>query len=262
MRKRFWVGALVGVVAVAGMGCSSNSDSGQSGGTTDPASLDFCLHWANDVCRLAYQCADSAAQDTSFHARYGKTQDDCWQSIEPLCASNQSGAQAFGPSCGPGKHVNSAAANTCTDALESDACADWTAAPAGTCDTVCSAAVGNTGGGGSGNGTGGAGSGGTANSSGGAPANPGSLATASDYCVAYNDTLCDRIFECDAAEAAALGGTVESCKSESAATCAGNPCPAGYDATSAAACLAAAKNGPCSQFMSDPPAVCTAACQM
>jgi len=44
---------------------------GAGNGQVDPASLDFCLAWANGVCRLAYLCVDTASQDVAFHERYG-----------------------------------------------------------------------------------------------------------------------------------------------------------------------------------------------
>ena len=264
---------LAGVVF--GLACSS---SGGSSGTAavDPAALDFCIQFGNDECRLAYLCVDAASQDAAFHERFGKSQnDDCWQTVQKRCTSNQSGSQAFGPSCGPGKKVNTDLASACTDSLESDACADWTAAPSGVCDAVCSTAVNPGGAGGTGavnpggaggtgaggTGAGGTGAGGTGTSAGGSTGNPSSVATAEDFCIAEQSVECDRVFECFATQAAAMYGTVAGCKATIASDCASSdPCPSSYDAGQAAGCLAATKTATCTQLTGPPPAVCTSAC--
>jgi len=259
-------------------GCGGNG-SDQGSASVDPATLDFCLHWANGVCRLAYLCVDASAQDAAFHARYGKSQDDCWQSVEKYCTSNQSGG--FGPGCGPGKKVNSTAANACTDDLDTDSCVDWAAAPGGACDAVCGTAntggAGGTGAGGTGaggthaggTGAGGTGAGGTGVSgAGGASvagssgnASTGSLATQREFCEVDQSVQCDRAFECFATAAAATFGTLAECKSLTISACAtGDYCPSSYDATQAAGCVAATKAATCEQLQGDPPAVCTAAC--
>jgi len=260
MRKLNLGGAAVVVLACA-LGCGgSGSDRGS--GTVDPASQDFCLHWANDVCRLAYLCVDAGAQDSAFHSRYGQSLDDCWQSVEKYCTSNQSGGQTFGPSCGAGKKVSTDLANLCTDSLEAETCASWTVAPAGACDAVCSAA-GNTGvagapgivSGGAGTGAGGmgSGSGGTSN---------GALATAGEFCTTQQTVLCERIFECLPARGAADYGTLADCKTQVVSICSSASfCTMSYDASKARLCVAAAKAATCEQLMGAPPEVCTSACQ-
>jgi hypothetical protein len=110
---------------------------GSGSGPTDPAASDFCLAYANGICRLAYICVDAADQDAAFHARYGASMDTCWMSINKLCASNQTGSNTFGPSCGAGKTLDQAASQTCIDDLFSMSCVDWKAAPAGGCEGVC-----------------------------------------------------------------------------------------------------------------------------
>src|SRR5262245_25621215 len=95
---------LAWLVLGLGLGCSSSSDKGSA--AVDPAAGEFCLDWANDVCRLAYLCVATTAQDAAFHARYGASQADCWEPLAKRCLSNQSGSDAFGPSCGPGKKLN------------------------------------------------------------------------------------------------------------------------------------------------------------
>src|SRR5947207_1050874 len=169
------------------LGCSSSSD---KGGAVDPAAGDFCIHWANEVCRLAYLCTDAAAQDAAFHARYGASNDSCWEGLEKRCETNQSGSTAFGPSCGPGKKVNADFESICTDTLQSEACALWMLTPSPTvCELVCSTnGIGpGTGGfgnaGGSSNGTGnapngGGGGAGNAPGAGGSGTAGGSLTTA------------------------------------------------------------------------------------
>ncbi|HEY0469488.1 MAG TPA: hypothetical protein VGC79_35105 [Polyangiaceae bacterium] len=240
---------------VLALGCSSSGSDKSGTAAVDPAAEDFCLHWANGVCRLAYQCVDPGAQDAAFHSRYGASQEDCWQSVEKYCTSNQTGSGSFGPSCGPGKKVNDALSSACTDGLEAESCSAWTALPAGPCDTVCSSAS-NTGG------AGGAGSGGAGPGSGGGSANTGSLATAADFCLAEESVQCERAFECQPTAAAAVYGTVAGCKAAVASECAsGGFCTGGYDASKAAGCVAAAKTATCAQLMGDAPEVCTSACK-
>jgi hypothetical protein len=250
-------------VVVLALGCSSASDKGSA--AVDPASEDFCLKWANAVCRMAYQCVDAGAQDAAFHSRYGATKDACWQSLEPRCTSNQSGGQAFGPSCGPGKKVNDTLADVCTDALDIESCVSWNVAPAGPCSAVCDAAgtVGGAGGPGSGNaGSGNAGSGNAGTGGiGGSSTSTGAVTTSRQFCDLEQSLLCDRIFECQP-EAAGLLGTLASCKSAAAADCAtsGEFCPGGYDATKGAQCVTLVKTSTCDQLMSEPEA-CVAACK-
>ena len=253
------------------LGCSSDKGSA----AVDPASEDFCLKWANDVCRLAYLCVDTGAQDAAFHSRYGASQDDCWQSVEKHCTSNQSGSQAFGPSCGPGKQVNDALANACTDGLESESCTVWTAAPAGPCGSVCSN-TGNTGGAASGTagtgaaglaaggssaaGAGGVSTGGSGTSMGGSSTSTGPVTTSRQFCDVEQSVQCDRIFECQP-QIAALLGTLADCKAAAASDCAsGEFCPGGYDASKGASCVTATKNATCDQLLGNPPEACTAAC--
>ena len=255
-----------GAVVLLGfaLGCSS-SDQGSA--AVDPAAADFCLHWANDVCRLAYLCVDAGAQDSTFHSRYGQSLDDCWQSVEKHCTSNQSGSQTFGPSCGAGKKVNADVASVCTDSLEAASCAVWTAAPAGACDAVCSTGssmgvAGGPGAGSGGAGTAGTSSGGAGSGSGGSGAGNGALATAREFCTAQQSVMCDRIFECTPAESAADYGTVADCKTKWASLCASTTvCTKSYDASKASACVAATKAATCAQLMGDPPEVCTSSCQ-
>jgi hypothetical protein len=249
---------------VLALGCSS-SGSNPGNGAVDPASLDFCLEWANGVCRLAYLCVDAGAQDSAFHSRYGSSKDDCWQSVEKYCTSNQTGSQTFGPSCGAGKEVNDDLASACTESLETATCADWTAAPAGTCGSVCNVAR-NGGAGGSpgagGSGSGGTGTGAAGMSSGGSGASTGSLSTPSEFCIAAQSATCDRIFECNAAAAAALFGTVADCKTTTTAECTTRDlCLGGYDATKAAGCMSELKGQTCQQLQGEVPAVCSEACK-
>ena len=112
-----------------GLGCSSSSDKGSA--AVDPAAEDFCLQWANEVCRQAYLCTDASAQDAAFHSRYGASKDNCWEGLEQRCKSNQSGSSAFGPSCGPGKKVSTDLASACTQSLQLETCSVWSVAPAG-----------------------------------------------------------------------------------------------------------------------------------
>jgi len=263
----------VGVVSalVLSVACGS-SGTGPGNPAVDPDALDFCLRWANDVCRMAYSCVAATAQDSAFHARYGKSMDDCWQSVEKYCTSNQSGSQTFGPSCGPGKKVDTTAASACADALETDTCAEWQAAPAGACDAVCSTSGASGGSGGmssGGSGTAGSGASGTPGSggsgtagSGASTGGAGSVATSTDFCNSQINVSCDRAFECDSASATAQFGTLAGCKALASIGCVGtDPCPGGYNATLAAACVAATKTATCAQLMGDPPTVCTSACQ-
>ena len=158
------------VMVVVGCGGGGSNKAAEQ---VDPASQDFCLDYANSVCRSAYLCTDAAAQDAAFHARYGSSADECWQGVEKVCTTNQSGSSAIGPSCGPGKTPN-ASAMTCTDGLQTQSCVEWLATPAGTgCQGACSAAsAGGTAGTAGGTGTGAGGSGGT--SSGGTATTGGS----------------------------------------------------------------------------------------
>ncbi|HYJ07670.1 MAG TPA: hypothetical protein VEX18_01640 [Polyangiaceae bacterium] len=257
---------LVGMVFV--WGCGSSNKAAEK---VDPASQDFCLDYANSVCRLAYLCSDASTQDDAFHARYGSSLDDCWQGIEKLCTSNQSGSTVFGPSCGPGKTVN-ASAMSCIDGLETQTCVEWMTTPAGTgCQGVCSAAGqgGTTGNGGSnGSGTGGGGtagnsSGGTSNggtSSGGTSSGPVSTATA--FCTVGGELQCERSFECDPEDSAATFGNLAGCKALIQAACtAEDPCPVSFDASLASACIAAIETATCTELMGPAPEICTSACE-
>jgi hypothetical protein len=234
------------------LGCSSSSSTSGTG-SIDPAAQDFCLQWANDVCRLAYLCVDAASQDAAFHARYGTSLDNCWNGIEKLCTSNQSGSQTFGPSCGPGKKVDTTTAQACSDTLAAESCTEWTAAPAGACGGVCSAS--NSGG------TGGSGATGTGTGGATTVGGSGSVATAVEYCSTSGNLTCDRAFECESAAATSQFGNLAGCKSLISAACgASDPCPSGYNATLGSACIAATKAATCQDLMGPAPDVCTSAC--
>jgi len=264
MPKPYLVG-VYSVVSLLALGCSSSSDQGNA--AVDPASQDFCLEWANGVCRLAYLCVDASAQDAAFHARYGNSKDGCWQSVEKFCTSNQTGSNTFGPSCGPGKKVNQELASACSLSLDAETCELWQAAPAGACTAVCSTPVQVTGAGGAGAGgsgnviTAGTGAGGSSNpSAGSGNTSTGSLPTAKDFCLAEESVQCDRVFECAPEQASQLG-TLADCKASSAADCAsGELCANGYDAAKAARCVAATKAATCEQLMGNPPSDCLTAC--
>lgn len=270
------------LVSLLVVGCGGGG-SQQAAQKVDPASEDFCLEYANSVCRLAYLCTDESTQDAAFHARYGSSLDDCWQGIEKLCTSNQSASTAFGPSCGPGQSLNATAA-ACTDGLESQTCLEWQTTPAGTgCQGVCSSASGGgaggtsgsggTGAGGSGNagsGAGGGSSGGNAGggagggssggNSGGSDGGPVNTATA--FCTVGGGLQCERSFECDPDGSAAAFGNVAGCKAFVQASCtAENPCPTSFDASLASACLAAFKMATCAELMGPAPQTCEAACE-
>jgi hypothetical protein len=229
---------LAAIGALLMLGCSGSSSGDK--GAIDPAAEDFCLQWANDECRLAYLCTDAAAQDATFHARFGSSMDDCWQGLEQRCKSNQNGSGAFGPSCGPGKSVNATAATACADNLPTQSCTTWTAAPAGGCDAVCSSTPTGTG---TGTGT-------------------GTVATAADFCMTRSMLGCDRVFECDPSSGAAVFGNVAGCKATTSADCTANPkCTMSYDPTLAAGCIAAIKAATCADLMGPTPTVCTSACK-
>jgi len=223
---------------------------GGSSAPVDPASSDACLAWANGVCRMAYACVDTTSQDAAFRALYGTGSDTCWQGLSKRCESNQPTSSAFGPSCGPGKTVNQAALTLCLDSLESMACADWAAAPAGGCETICSGTSSNpdagtkkdTGSGGS-----------------------GSVATQADFCSTYGNLVCDRGFECDPAGGASAFGSIDGCKGLVTYGCASNGssyCPGGYSSSLAATCLADMRAASCTAIVGDSaPASCTSACE-
>ncbi|HEX2674829.1 MAG TPA: hypothetical protein VHM25_28330 [Polyangiaceae bacterium] len=260
---------LVGLVLGLGLGCSSSSDKGST--AVDPAAEDFCLQWANEVCRLAYLCVDAGAQDAAFHARYGASKDDCWEGLEPRCKSNQSGSSAFGPSCGPGKKVNTDLASACTQSLELETCAVWMVAPAGACDLACAtvgagAGAGNAGGFGnvagfaSVAGFGNTGGAGNAPGAGGSGTSTGSLSTSREFCEVEQSALCDRVFECKPTEAAQLG-TLADCKASAVQDCADYEfCPTGYDATKGPGCVTFTKTATCSELSSGMPEICKSAC--
>jgi len=222
---------------------------GGSSAPVDPASLDACLAWANGVCRMAYVCVDTAGQDAAFHALYGTGSDTCWEGLSKRCQSNQPTSSAFGPSCGPGKTVNQATLTLCQDNLDGMACADWTAAPAGGCEGICSAPS-------SGPDAGSKKDGGTGG---------GSVATAQAFCGTYGNLVCDRGFECDPAGAASSFGTIDGCKGLITYSCASSGsdyCPGGYSSSLAATCLADVRAASCTAIINDaPPSSCTNACK-
>ena len=243
-----------------GLGCSSGSDKSTAG--ADPASEAFCTQWANEVCRLAYLCVDASAQDAAFRARYGASKDDCWEPLANRCMSNQSGSDAFGPSCGSGKKLNTDLSNACTEALELETCSIWMLAPSGGCELACNSVVagggaGNTGGFGN---IAGAGNAAGAGNVAGAGGTTGALATRKDFCNAENNVLCDRIFECDPT-AMTQYGTVANCKLVAGKDCeTASYCPNGFDASKAPGCVDATKNATCTELMGQPPEICTTAC--
>lgn len=262
---------VAGLVVTLGLGCSGSDKGSSNGGAVDPASQDFCLQWANEVCRLAYQCVDAAGQDAAFHARYGASNDVCWEGLAQRCESNQSGNTAFGPSCGPGKKVNTDLASACTDSLDLDVCTVWMAAPSGACDLVCATTVSGTGTGGAGNvaglggssnlgGSGNLGGASNPSGSGGSGTTTGSLATSRQFCEAEESVFCDRIFECNPTAASQLG-TLADCKASISDECASAEfCPGSYDASKAPACVTATQTLTCAELMTEP-MVCEQACQ-
>ena len=186
---------------------------------------------------------DASEQDDAFQARYGKSQDDCWQGVDEYCTSNQTGSETFVPSCGPGKQLNSDLASACIDSLASETCDEWPATPAGDCDSVCSSAS---------NPGSGEGSGDTSSDS---------TATARDFCKAVASSQCERLFDCKPAQADAVVD-VDECKAALGASCS-NPslCPGGYDAEKGAACVMATKTATCEELMGPAPEACSTACQ-
>jgi hypothetical protein len=248
---------LASVMVVVGCGGGSNSTEEK----VAPESQDFCLDYANGVCRLAYLCTDATSQDAAFHARYGSSLDDCWQGLEKLCTSNQSGSNAFGPSCGPGKTPN-ASGMTCTDGLQSQTCVDWMTTPAGPgCAGVCSA--GGTSGAGGSSGTGGSTTGTGGSSTAGAGGGTGAVNTATAFCTVANELQCERSFECDPDGSATRFGNVAGCKALVQAACMAktDPCPMSFNASLASACVAAIKAATCTALMGPAPEVCTSACE-
>jgi len=194
---------------------------GGGGGGVDPASEDACLLWANGVCRLAYLCVDTAARDAAFLALFGPDSDNCFQGLLDRCTSNQPAGDAFGPSCGPGKTVNQSAVQTCEDNLMSLSCVDWVTTPSGGCDSMCTGTIKDAGG--------------------------GSAMTLDEFCRAFGSLACDRHFECDPIGSATDYGDLATCKSGFASQCASGSsvCPAGFDGSFAATCLAEYKTATC-----------------
>ena len=222
---------------------------GGSSAPVDPASLDACLAWANGVCRLAYLCVDSASQDAAFHAQYGSSNDTCWEGLAKRCQTNQPPSSAFGPSCGPGKTVNQTALTLCQDDLQSMACTEWQAMPAGNCQSIC----------GGGSSSPDAGAKKDTGSSG------GSVATQAEFCSASGNLSCDRSFECDPTGSSSLFTNVADCKSFIGAVCASSGssfCPGGYSSSLAATCLADVRAASCTVVLGDTsPASCDSACK-
>jgi hypothetical protein len=246
------------------VGCGG-SGSKKPAEKVDPASEGFCLDYANSVCRLAYLCTDATTQDAAFRARYGSSLDDCWQGIEKLCTSNQSGSTAFGPSCGPGKTVN-ASAMACTDGLQTQTCVEWRTTPAGTgCQGVCSAASagGTTGtGGSSGTGSGGGNTAGGTSGGGTSGGGTGTVNTGTAFCTVGGELQCERLFECEPDEAAAAFGNLAGCKTLIQTSCtAADPCPASFSASLASACITAITTATCTELMGPAPEICTSACE-
>jgi hypothetical protein len=219
------------------VGCGGG---GGSSAPVDPASLDACLAWTNGVCRMAYLCVDTAAQDAAFQALYGNGSDTCYDVLPKRCESNQPAGNTFGPSCGPGKIVNQAALATCTANLDSMSCTEWTTAPTGGCENICG-------------GTSSSPDAGAKLDAGSIPdagtSGNGSVATQTDFCSASGSLACDRGFECDPAGSAGTFGSVAGCKGLIAYACASGGstyCPNGYTPSLAPTCLADMGSAPCS----------------
>jgi len=195
---------------------------GGGGGQVDPASEDACLRWANGVCRLAYLCVDTSARDAAFFALYGPDSDNCFQGLVGRCTSNQPIGNAFGPSCGPGKTVNQTALQICDNNLMSFSCVDWEGAPAGGCESLCTGA--------------------------GKDAGGGSGMNLAEFCTAFGSLGCDRHFECDPTGSVSKYGTLSTCKAQLASQCSTSStalCSAGFDGSLAATCLADYKTAAC-----------------
>jgi hypothetical protein len=239
MRKQ----VLVSLMLLLGCGGSG------SNAPVDPASLDACLAWANGVCRLAYLCVDTTAQDAAFHALYGTGTDTCWEGLAKRCESNQPATGAFGPSCGPGKAVNQATLTLCQDDLQSMTCTEWTAAPAGGCESICS-------------GTSSSPDAGTKKDTG---TGSGTVATQAEFCTASGNLACDRSFECDPAGSAGTFGNIAGCKGLITYACASSGssyCPGGYSASLAASCLTDLRAASCTAVLaSTTPPTCDDACK-
>lgn len=213
---------------------------GAGGGQVDPAIQDACLLWANGVCRLAYLCVDTASRDAAFFARFGPDSDNCFQGLLERCISNQPAANAFGPSCGPGKSVDQTALQTCDDNLVSLSCVDWATAPSGGCENICAGT--------------------------GKDAGFGSTMTLAQFCSAFGSLGCDRHFECDPIGSASAHGDLPTCKSQLASQCTGGTslCSAGFDGTYAAACLAEYKTAACTIAMAGASQIpsCNSTCKL
>lgn len=222
---------------------------GGSSAPVDPASLDACLAWANGVCRLAYLCVDTTAQDAAFRALYGTGSDTCWEGLAKRCETNQPASGAFGPSCGPGKSVDQAALTVCQDDLQAMTCAEWTAAPAGGCESICGGAKSNP-------------DAGTKNDTGGGG---GSVATQTEFCTTSGNLVCERGFECDPAGSASSFGSLSGCKGLVTFACASSgssACPGGYSPSLAATCLADMRAASCTAVLGGAtPSTCDDACK-
>ena len=108
------------------------------GGTTratSSATIDACQDWSYEVCRLMRACVLPADRDAAIQARFGETADDCDPKLAERCQSNQTG-DVFGPSCGPGKVVDTGALDACIRGIYNVACTAWTP-DVGDCRDVC-----------------------------------------------------------------------------------------------------------------------------
>jgi hypothetical protein len=101
----------------------------------DPAVLDACLEWSNEVCHLAAACVEPADWDSGIRARFGSSADDCYVKLLNRCQTNQT-SNPFGPSCGPGKVVDQAALDACVFDVYNVLCNTWTP-DVGDCQDVC-----------------------------------------------------------------------------------------------------------------------------
>jgi hypothetical protein len=194
------------------------------------------------ACTRLFACVPVANRDAAFLAQFGPNVTECKANLNATCANLNATCPVY----------DSAKAATCTSKISASTCAtvlDPNAVFPVECDQICSAATG----------------------AGGATGTGGSnLATAAQFCDAFQAVLCDQVFTCvpaaqrDASFVSSFGSTPAECKAMSATTCttAAADCVT-YTPATAPSCIGAFQGATCAQFVdlsTTSPAACTAAC--
>jgi hypothetical protein len=227
-------------------------------------------------CSKVFECTPAAMKDATFNQIYGTSVSQCASMWATVCTMTPPAGQTPDINCSGGKHVNTAARDLCLNDLATVSCTDFndpnhTDVCPDVCTTTNTSGTGGSGspdggttgmGGAGGSLTGTGGAGGSLTGTGGAGGTVGTgtggssgTATAMGFCVALNDTLCNRTFDCtpaaqrDATFVATYGSTVTQCYTMTEPQCATATCSSTYSPSAGALCVADVQAAACDSFV-------------